>query len=87
MDMAEPARMFLAMADRIPPDEEYADEEGSSCSRPGTFFMVPFPIQKYQFRGISGHDADRSKISHGYIYISQWVKVTPPLGRGVEPHQ
>jgi hypothetical protein len=43
--MAEPDWMFLAKVDRIPPDEEYADEEDSLCSRPGTFFhgSVPHP--------------------------------------------
>jgi len=32
MDMAEPVRMFLAIFDRIFPDQEYADEEDSLCS-------------------------------------------------------
>jgi hypothetical protein len=62
MDMAEPDRMFFAMVDRIRPDEEYADEEDSLCSQPKTSFHGSVPYPKYQLRGISGRDTDRSTI-------------------------
>jgi hypothetical protein len=52
MDMAEPDRMFLAMGDRIHPDEEYADEEDSLCSRPNTFLHGPVPYPKISDPGI-----------------------------------
>jgi hypothetical protein len=65
VDMAEQDRMFLAMVDRIHPDKEYIDEEDSLFSRPKTFFHGLFPIQKYQTRGFSVRDADRSTIPKG----------------------
>jgi hypothetical protein len=62
MDMAEPDRMFFACLIESILIKNMPLKRIRPAPDPKPLFMVPFPIQKYQLRGISGLDADRSTI-------------------------